>query len=64
METSDIISLLDMIIESDLQVKGSCEGECIFCGAQLDEGQGHFSVCIYNDSVKIKKHFSDIIDKP
>ena len=51
---NEIISeFLENFINSDLQVEGRNEGECIFCCVELDRSQPHTSICPHTEATKL-----------
>ena len=48
-----IITFLINIIECNPQINAQNMGECIYCGAALDEGRPHLSWCYFLDAKKL-----------
>ncbi len=54
-----IIEYLESVIAFDPQIDPLYVGECIYCGAALDEGKKHKSDCHYLEAQRLLAEFKD-----
>ena len=56
-----IVNYLQRVVDSDPQVRGRNEGECIDCGAEIDFGRSHEVSCHYREAPRLLKEFTEML---